>query len=168
LDEFEQLYIKYEKQIYKYLYYLSRDALTAEELSQETFYRVFNSINSFKGNSKVSTWLFQIAKYTFYSYLKEKDKIQRLTDISTFENPSSQLDTPENIYDKKEEEIYIMNSIKKLKQSYQEIVILRIYNELSFKEIGNIFNQSDTWARVNFYRAKNKLCSIMEANINDK
>ncbi|WP_442893577.1 sigma factor-like helix-turn-helix DNA-binding protein [Bacillus sp. 2205SS5-2] len=53
------------------------------------------------------------------------------------------------------------NAIKKLKGPHQEIIILRFYNELSFKEIGEIFNQSDTWARVNFYRAKNKLSSII-------
>lgn len=62
MEEFKQLYIKYEKQIYKYLYYLSGDKFIAEELTQETCFQAFKSIHSFKGRSKVSTWLFQIAK----------------------------------------------------------------------------------------------------------
>lgn len=161
MNEFEQLYVKYEKQIYKYLYYLSGDKLIAEELTQETFYRAFNSIHSFKGRSKVSTWLFQIAKYTFYNYLKKKEKVEYFTDMSEFENEISNMKTPENIYAKKEDAINVRNAIKKHKQLQQEIIILRLFNELSFKEIGDIFNQSDTWARVNFYRAKNRLASII-------
>jgi RNA polymerase sigma-70 factor, ECF subfamily len=59
LDEFKKLYINYEKQIYKYLFYLSGDKFIAKELTQETFYQAFKSIHSFKGRSKISTWLFE-------------------------------------------------------------------------------------------------------------
>lgn len=166
--EFEQLYIKHRNRIYKYLYYLSGDKFTAEELTQETFYRAFNSINSFKGHSKISTWLFQIAKYTFYNSLNKKDKDNQLIEKISIDESFSKLDTPENIYEKKEESSYLINSIKKLKPKYQEIIILRTYNELSFKEIGDIFNQSDTWARITFYRAKSKLGLIMEVELDDK
>ncbi|WP_088053302.1 RNA polymerase sigma factor [Virgibacillus dakarensis] len=69
----------------------------------------------------------------------------------TYENEISNMETPENIYEKKEESVYVLHAIKKLKQLQQEIIILRFYNQLSFKEIGEIYNQSDTWARVNFY-----------------
>lgn len=161
MDEFKQLYIKYEKRIYKYLFYLSGDKCIAEELTQETFFQAFKSIHGFKGRTKITTWLFQIAKYTFYSYLKKSKKVEWVTDTFTFENEISNKETPENIYEKKEESIYVLNALKKLKQLQQEIIILRFYNELSFKEIGEIFNQSDIWARVNFYRAKNKLSSII-------
>lgn len=161
MDEFKQLYIKYEKQIYKYLFYLSGDKFIAEELTQETFFQAFKSIHSFKGRSKISTWLFQIAKYSFYSYLKKNKGVEQVTDTSTFENEISNNETPENIYEKKEASTQVLSALKKLKQPQQEIVILRFYNELSFKEIGEIFDQSETWARVNFYRAKNKLSSII-------
>jgi len=161
LDAFKQLYVKSVKQIYKYLFYLSGDKFVAEELTQETFYQAFKSIHRFSGRSKVSTWLFQIAKNTFYGYVKKSRKFERVTDISSFENEIPDQETPEQIYDKKEESLIMFNAVKKLKQPQQDIIILRFYNELSFKEIGDIFNQSDTWARVNFYRAKNKLSSII-------
>lgn len=161
MDEFKQLYIKYEKQIYKYLFYLTGDKFIAEELTQETFFQAFKSIHSFKGHSKVSTWLFQIAKNTFYSYLKKKSKDEQVTETSTYVNEHLNKETPEDIYEKREESMYLLNALNKLKQTQQEIIILRLYNDLSFKEIGEIFSQSDTWARVNFYRAKNKLSSII-------
>ncbi|WP_138420832.1 RNA polymerase sigma factor [Aquibacillus sediminis] len=161
MDEFKQLYIKYNKQIYKYLVYLSGKNSIAEELTQETFFQAFKSIHRFKGHSKVSTWLFQIAKYTFYNYLKKNEKVHAEEDVSQFEDQASNRETPEDIYEKKEEAICMLDAIRKLKQPQQEIIILRLYSELSFKDIGEIFNQSDTWARVNYYRAKNKLTSII-------
>ena len=161
MDDLKQLFMKYRLKIYKYLYYLSGDKFVAEDLTQETFYRAFNSIHRFKGQSKVSTWLFQIAKYTFYGYLKKNEKSEYLTDMTEFENKYSDVETPEKIYIKKDEAAQIRNAIKKLNQQQQEVLILRLYNGLSFKEIGEIFCQSDTWARVNFYRAKNKLASII-------
>ncbi len=161
MNEFKQLYTKYEKQIYKYLFYLSGDTFIAEELTQETFLKAFKSIPRFNGRSKISTWLFQIAKYTFYDYLRRNKNVEQSVDISSFENVLSNTDTPENVYINKERSISLVTAIKKLKQPQQEIVILRLYNELSFKEIGEIFSQSDRWARVNFYRAKNKLSSII-------
>ena len=161
MDDFKQLYIKYEKQIFKYLFYLSGDKFIAEELTQDTFFQAFISIHHFKGNSKVSTWLFQIAKFTFYKYLKKNKKVHHVDDISKFENKISNEETPENIYERKEESLSVLNAIGKLNQTQKEIIILRSYNELSYKEIGDIFNQSDIWARVNFYRAKNKLMKVM-------
>ncbi|MFS0824356.1 RNA polymerase sigma factor [Bacillus sp. 1P02SD] len=168
MDEFRHLYNKYEKQIYKYLIYLSEDKFIAEELTQETFLKAFKSIYSFKGQSKVSTWLFQIAKYTFYSYLRKNKNDEQVADISTFKNEITNKETPEDIYLEKEESLGLLTAIKNLKQPQQEIVILRIYNELSFKEIGEIFNQSDRWARVNFYRAKSRLVSIINGGEEDE
>ena len=81
MDAFKQLYVKSVKQIYKYLFYLSGDKFVAEELTQETFYQAFKSIHRFSGRSKVSTWLFQIAKNTFYGYVKKSRKFERVTDI---------------------------------------------------------------------------------------
>lgn len=159
MDAFKQLYLKHEKQIYKYIYYLSGDKFIAEELTQETFLQAFKSIHRYKGQSKISTWLFQIAKYTFNSHLKKKREYAAET--SVFENIHMNQETPEMIYEKKETSISVINAIKQLKQPQREIIILRFYNERSFKEIGDIFNQSDTWARVNFYRAKHKLSEII-------
>ncbi|UOQ84699.1 RNA polymerase sigma factor [Gracilibacillus salinarum] len=168
MDEFKQLYIKYEKQIYRYLFYLSGNKYIAEELTQETFLRAFKSIYSFKGRSKLSTWLFQIAKYTFYNYLKKHKNVESAADISALENDPSNKETPEDIYLKKENAMTLLTAIKKLKQPQQEVVILRLYSELNFKEIGEIMDQSDKWARVNFYRAKNRLATMINGGDADE
>ncbi len=167
MDPFNQLHKKYREDIYKYLYYLSGDSFIAEDLTQETFLGAFKSIRYFKGESKVSTWVFQIAKYTFYDYLRDKKKDNSLVeDIKETVDGSSE-HSPEVLYGRKEDTTQLLEALKKLKQPQQHIVILRIYNELSYKMIGEIFNQSENWARVNFYRAKNKLGLMIERGENE-
>ncbi len=165
MDEFTHLYKKYRNQIYRYLFCLSGDKSAAEELTQETFLQAFQSIHRFKGNSKVSTWLFQIAKYTFYSYIRKNNKVEQTADASELENELMDKNTPEVLYEEKESSIQALAAIKELRQPQQDIVILRLYNELSFSEIGDIFSRSDQWARVNFYRAKNRLALMMEGDM---
>ncbi|MDI7743790.1 RNA polymerase sigma factor [Lysinibacillus fusiformis] len=122
MDEFRQLYVNHEKQIFKYLLYLTGDKFIAEELTQETFYQAFKSIHRFKGKCKISTWLFQIAKHTFYSHLKKNKKVEPLADYPTYDH--SNLETPENIYEKKEESMIVFQAIRRLKAPQREIIIL--------------------------------------------
>lgn len=168
MDPFKELYDKYKEDIYKYLYYLSGDPYIAEDLMQETFIGAYKSIHKFRGDSKVSTWLFQIAKYTFYDFLRKKDKEERIIDNYFPKSDESGKNSPEDIYRQKEDTKFLINAIKQLKQPKQHIVILRIYNQLSYKEIGEIFEQSEVWARVNFYRAKNELGAIIERGADDE
>lgn len=166
MDEFKQLYEKYKNDIYKYLFYLSGDNFIAEELTQETFVAAYQSIHRFKGDSKVSTWLFQIAKYTFYNYLRNKKKDKKIFEVSILKHSEIIQDSPEETFLVKYEIEIVLDALRKLEQPQQHIVILRIFNELSFKAIGEIFDQSDVWARVNFYRAKNKLLTFIERGEN--
>lgn len=162
LDPIKHIYNKYKNDIYKYLFYLTKDPYIAEDLTQETFIGAFKSIHKFKGESKVSTWLFQIAKYTYYNFLRKQKKDDKIIDYYLFENDGLDNNSPEYIYNEKEENKMMLHALKQLKQPKQHIVILRIYNDLSFKEIGEIFQQSEVWARVNFYRAKNELGVFLE------
>jgi RNA polymerase sigma-70 factor, ECF subfamily len=70
--------------------------------------------------------------------------------------------TPEMIFEKKEEEKLLHNSIMKLKEPYKQVVILRGLNELSFKEIGEILSESENWSRITFFRGKQKLQEILK------
>lgn len=167
MNRFNQLYNKYKADIYKYLFYLSSDSYIAEDLTQETFIRAYKPIHRFKGKSKVSTWLFQIAKFTFYDYLRDKKKNNKIIDNYKDKVESITNTTPHEIYNQKEESTTLLKALNQLKQPQQHIVILRIYNELSYKEIGEIFNQSEIWARVNFYRAKNTLGLLIERGVKE-
>lgn len=152
----EEIYKKYSKLIYNYLYRLTRDIELSEELMQETFYSAIKGINKFKGTCKISVWLCQIAKNKWRDHLNKSKKIQLTSlneDIDFLINTDCYF---ENISDK-DDIIQLYNNINKLDESVREVFYLRIKGELSFKEIAEITGKSEEWARVNFYRGKIKI-----------
>jgi RNA polymerase sigma-70 factor, ECF subfamily len=167
MRDVKKIYQRYKEDIYKYLYYLTRNKELAEDLVQETFLQAFTSIHRFKGNSKVRTWLFQIAKFVYYNHSRKnkKEKISALEEIDFFINGKS----PEHTYLEKEREQSIFRALASLSDPYKQVVILKLYNELSFREIGDVFEKSENWARVTFHRGKLKLLQLLEkgGNFND-
>ena len=72
MGAFEELYKQYYSQVYFYVLGLCRNEHIAEEITQETFFKVLKKMDSFKGECKVNVWMIQIAKNTFYNYCREK------------------------------------------------------------------------------------------------
>lgn len=157
MEDFNQLYEMYFEQLYKFLYSKTGDAILAEELTQETFYQAFKSIRKFKGDSKTSTWLYGIAKNVYLKYIRKKLHCKELA--LEFDVPIGI--NPESVFEHKERNITLMKAIHQLKDPQKEIIMLRAFGELSFKEIGEVFNKSENWARVNFYRGKLDLDNII-------
>jgi RNA polymerase sigma-70 factor, ECF subfamily len=159
VKDVKRLYRKYEKDIYKYLYYLTGNKELANDLLQETFLQAFTSIHRFKGQSKVRTWLFQIAKFTYYSHVKKtKREKNALDELDCSEVEAS----PEQYYIKAERDRFLFDSIKNISEPYKQVVILKAFNDLSYREIGEVFEKSESWARVTFHRGKLKLLQMLK------
>lgn len=153
----EEIYNRYSKLVYNYLKSLCNDSEVAEELTQETFYKAIKSVNKFKGECKVSTWLCQIAKNIFCDYLSKEKKAKFISlDDDYIKNLIVEKNFEENAEDKNEL-INLYKQIHKLDEKTREVFYLRIKGEFSFKEIGEILNQSEQWARTTYYRGKIKL-----------
>ncbi|GAE37671.1 RNA polymerase sigma factor [Halalkalibacter akibai] len=136
--------------VFKYLMTLCRDTDVAEELTQETFYKAIHSIERFNGSCKISVWLCQIAKHTYYQYVDKQVKQPELSELQV--SPSI-----EQLLIEQEDKIELYRYIHQLKEPYREILHLRLLGGLSFQEIGEILEKNENWARVTFYRAKVKL-----------
>lgn len=163
MKEFGELYSLYYKSIYKYLFYLTGDHHLSEDLLQETFYNAFKAIDKFQGKSKVSTWLYTIAKNV---YLKEQNKNKK-TDVVLSEKiilEQIDLEMPEAILESKDNVRTIISAIRRLEENYRQVILLRSIGELSFRDIGELLNRNENWARITFYRAKLKLKQEMESN----
>lgn len=143
---------EYGKFVFKYLMSLCGDVDVAEELTQETFYRAIRSYGRFDGSCKVSTWLCQIAKHIWY---QELDKRRRRREEPLRENGAG--GSPENDYCKKEQTLEVMKAVHILEENAKEVFLLRMTGGFSFKEIGEICGRNENWARVTFYRAKQKI-----------
>lgn len=83
--EFEQIYSTYFKSVYLYVMQVSGNEHIAEEITSETFFKAINSIDSFRGDCDMRVWLCQIAKNTYFSYLKKNKKVLSI-DESDFQN----------------------------------------------------------------------------------
>jgi RNA polymerase sigma-70 factor (ECF subfamily) len=147
---------EYYPLVYGYLLALTGgDRDLSEDLTQETFFRAIKNIGKFKGEAKVSTWLCQIGKYTFWQYIDKKNKYYQVSLDEANEIPA--LDLVEEIYAKKETNKILYENISKLDKDTKKVVLLRITGELSFKEIGELMGKTENWARVSFYRGKERL-----------
>ncbi|MEH7503742.1 sigma-70 family RNA polymerase sigma factor [Neobacillus drentensis] len=153
MGDLDEIYNNYAEDVFKYLMCLSNDADLSEELTQETFYQAVKSIDRYNGECKMSVWLCQIAKHSFFKYL-EKNKKQRRNDV--FQEHTLHT-TPEAEFIHSEDKIALYRIIHLLEEPYKEVLLLRILGGLSFKEIGEIQLKNENWARVTFYRAKIKL-----------
>ena len=150
--EFEELYKLFFKDVYLYVLSLSSNPGLAEEITQETFFKAMKGLKSFKHECSVKTWLFQISKNEYISYLR---KGKRVTN-QIYEKQSNDKSLEERLVDK-DTAISIYQVLHVLKEPYKEVFTLRILGELSFKEIGEVFRKNETWARVTYYRAKVKI-----------
>lgn len=152
--DIEEIYKEYFNVVYKYLYGLSHNKYVAEELAQETFCRAIKTINHFRGKSKVSVWLCQIAKYIWYEELKKKSICIPIDDnLEKFEFNDNIED--KLIEDENKEQIY--KSIENLDENTKRVMLYRISTNMSFREIGLILGKSENWSRVTFYRGKKLL-----------
>lgn len=156
MNDFDEIYKAYYKQIYFYLLDLSKNKDIAEEITQETFFKVLNKIGTFKGDSKISSWITEIAKNTYFSYLK-KHKREAVLDTESIDETTSSQDTSstaeQDFMDKLlSKEIHTV--LHKLNEPYKEVFWMRVFGELSFKEIGSIHGKTENWARVTYHRAK--------------
>ena len=150
IDEF---YNDYARIVYKFLISLCNDADTAEDLTQETFYHAIKSAKRYDGTCKVSTWLCQIAKHLWLQELSKKKR----REVSVLDdNIADKFNIEDNLC-QAEEKMQLIKAVHILDETAKEVVLLRITGAFSFKEIGEVFNRNEGWARVTFYRAKQKI-----------
>lgn len=157
-EEFEKIYIRYFNDVFLFLKKLSKDENIAEEITSETFFKAMRSIDTFRGETDIRVWLCQIAKNCYFSHLKKQQKI---IDIDEVEFTDSKSTIEEQILNQSDA-MQIHRLLHDLAEPYKEVFMLRVFGELSFKQIADIFQKTDNWACVTYHRARNKILSQME------
>lgn len=150
---FEKLYETYYMRVYSYLMTLTGKQYLAEEITQETFYKAFTAGNAFRGESSAMTWLCAIAKNLFFDEMRRQSKN---IEAVPYTNTDSGTDIEREIEDK-DASYRIHQALNQLDDPYRKVFELRIFGELSFREIGSICGKTENWARVTYHRAKLKL-----------
>jgi RNA polymerase sigma-70 factor (ECF subfamily) len=150
--DFETIYREHFSDVYKYILSVSRNEAIAEEVTQETFFKALRNIEAFNGSCKLYVWLCQIAKHTYFSlYRKRKRYAARIDADAPVET-----DVETDFLDKDAAQRF-HRLLHELKEPYKEVFTLRVFGELPFSHIGELFGKTDSWARLVFYRAKKRL-----------
>ena len=149
---------EYFEIVNKYLFCLTHNSDISEELTQETFYKAVRKIDTYKGECKISVWLCQIAKNLWYDECRKNKKMIH-TEEDYLHNLQP-LDTIEKQIISNDEKVSLYKKMQVLDEKTREVMYLRITGELSFKEIGIILNKTENWARITFYRGKNRLKEV--------
>lgn len=154
MEDMEKVYQRHARTVYKFLLAQCRDPGLAEELTQETFYQAVKSVDRFDGSCKVSVWLCQIAKHLWYRHLRKR---KREAPVPTEELPEAPGPSAEEGLLEREGRMDLLRLVHRLPEPQREVVYLRAFGGLSFREIGDVCGKTETWARVTFYRSKEKL-----------
>ena len=149
----EDFYEQYAKSVYRYLFSLIGEADTAEELTQETFYQALKSMDTYRGESTPQVWLCAIAKRLWYGELRRK---RQALPLSEDDRLVSEEDI-EREYVRREDKMALYRALRTLDGETREVFYLRLSGDMTFGEIGDIIGRSAVWARVAYYRGKEKL-----------
>ena len=168
MEAFEQVYEFYFRDVYKYALTLCHDTREAEEITQETFCQALRSMSSFRGECKMLVWLCQIAKHQYFARRKKEKRMSGQTVEEAMESggllPGAPWAEPslEQRFLDDADAMRIHKHLHNLQEPYKEVFMLRVFGELSFRKIAEIFGRTESWARITFHRAKVRIISEME------
>ncbi|MFT9598872.1 RNA polymerase sigma factor [Mesobacillus sp.] len=153
-----ELYETYKNAIFLYLYRSTLNQHIAEDLTQDTFLKAFQSLSSFRGESSLKTWLFKIARNTYINYSKKKQNKMEfqsdLIDVHVGQQPDQ--------YKRSDDQHEIELTLLKLPENYRTYIILRDVNGLSYEEVALITNETIGQVKVGLYRARKRFREIFK------
>lgn len=155
--DFEQIYKAYYIQVFSYVMTFSGNPDEAEEITQKAFFKALLSIKKFRGESSHYTWLCTIAKNIYLDKKRAEQKHRR----SQLPEKDNDVNIEEDLEDK-DDALRIHRILHRMEEPYKEVFQLRVFGELSFSDIGNLFGKTESWARVTFHRAKLKIKEEMK------
>ncbi len=152
MNDFESIYRDYFGDVFRYLRSLTLDEHRAEDLTEETFFRAMRTLSSFRGECEVRVWLCRIAKNL---WLNEQKKQNRCAG----ELPEELADSTDFIeeFTDRETAMELHRILHRMEEPYKEIFSLRVFGEMSFRDIGELFGKSEHWACVTYHRARERL-----------
>jgi len=165
--EFEKIYSTYFNDVFRYIRRLSGNEHIAEEITVDTFFKAMNSIDSFRGDCDIRVWLCQIAKNSYLSYLKKSGRIDNIEDAELL-NIADPNETVEEKFVRHDEAVQVQKVLHNIPNPYKEVFMWRVFAELSFKQIGQIFGKSENWACVTYHRARNKIKERLEVDYHEE
>jgi RNA polymerase sigma-70 factor (ECF subfamily) len=165
-NAYAELVDRYKHMVYTLALKIVKNREDAEEVAQDTFFKAYNSLKYFKGDSKFSTWLYKIAYYGSLDYLKKNKRQVETTklDISEEYNIASMDDALDGMEVKERAEI-IKHAIQELPGEDAALITLYYFEMLSMNEISKVIGLVPNTVKVRLYRGRKRLAKILENNL---
>jgi len=161
--ELEDLYARYFRSVYRYLLSITRDQNLAEDLTADTFMKALEGIKDFNGSCDIRVWLCQIGKNSYYSHLRKQGRIDVVAELPEDKGPFPEASMDTRLMNEETSQ-KIHQILHHMKEPYKEVFTLRVFGELSFKRIGEIFQKTENWACVTFHRSRKKILEELEGS----
>jgi len=177
---FNQLVRQYERRVFGLLLRLIGRRDEAEDLAQEVFVQVFKAIGSFRGESKLSTWIFRIAinlsknrtKYLARRRADSQDHFDGISEEVSLEGAKegtlSAIDRPDDLVSGMQLEAIVERAIAELEPEFREVLILRDVEDLTYEEIAEITGLADGTVKSRIHRARSQLKQAVELALGEK
>ena len=169
---FDKLVIKYKDRLYTFIYMIVHDVDLAEDLTQDTYLKVFTKKDSYNEmNAKFSTWMYTIAKNAAFTELRKRKRRNTwsISEISNIGDDDKVIDIPDVSSEDVESQImndynrkHYHSAISKLKRDFKTIIILRDIQELSYDDISIIVKVPIGTVKSRINRARLKLLGLLK------
>lgn len=165
-NAFSVLVDRYKHMVYTLALRMVKNKEEAEEVAQDTFLNVYKNLNRFKGDSKLSTWIYKIAYNRSLDYVKKQGRGLETTTIDTYtEGYVRSIENTLDGLERKERRNIIKNAMQKLSGDDSFLITLHYYEELSLTEIATIMNQSANTIKVRLFRSRKRLAEILKERL---
>lgn len=162
-SEFTTLYQKYKNPIFSYIFYLAGDRSVAEEICQDVFLKVYLNIAKFEGRSSFKTWIYTIARNTYFDYARKKKKEVAIEDLENYTKELADRGMgPEDYVTKNVTKELIKKTLNQINEKYRMLLILRDIQNLSYKEISEITELELNTVKVGIYRGRREFQKIYQ------
>ena len=159
-NEFQRLYEKVFPILFRVAYRIVGSEEAAEDLCQETFFRLYEKKMVFPNPDEAKYWLIRVVKNAALNYAKRKTR-ERKAYQKVFREETRVEETGENLLMKKETREGVLKALEQLPENLRIVLILKEYGELNYKEIGRALGISEGNVKVRVFRARERLAGIL-------
>ena len=173
VNAFEKLVLEYEKSVYAITQRMTGNAEDAADMTQETFIKAYNSLSSFRGDSKFSVWLYRIATNVCLDFLRSRSRKPTVSlSVEDDDGEEVELDiadesqSPERLLERGLTRDAVRRGLNALSPEYRQILLLREIQGLSYEEIADVLSLEVGTVKSRIFRARKRLCAFLLADGN--
>ena len=168
VNAFEKLVLAYEKNVYNIALRMTGNSEDASDMTQEAFIKAYNSLHSFRGDSKFSVWLYRIVSNVCLDFLRSRNRRATVSlSVENDEGEEMELDiadeasSPQALLDRSLTRDAVRRGLQALPPDHREILLLREIQGLSYDEIAETLDLEVGTVKSRIFRARKKLCAFL-------